>query len=264
MSSDHARRLSALRDHLAHPAPAAAGAKDVIVTFGEIMGRLAPPGFQRLRQAHELEVTYAGAEASVASSVQLFGGSARYVTALPTNVLGDSCVDSVRTLGVDCSHIVRSKEGRVGLYFLETGANQRPSTVTYDRADSTISLTPAEDYDWDAIFADAQWLHLSGITPAISERAANATRVAAQKAKVLSPSLTLSPWRSFRLCLCFSVGARLPSIHRPQLPRESVDLGAGHRRPHALPEDHGHHSPLCGLLHRQRRGLLRRARHPCW
>ncbi len=184
MSCDHLRRLSTLRDHMLHPAPsAAAGAKDVVVTFGEIMGRLAPPGFQRLRQAHEFEVTYAGAEASVASSVQLFGGNARYVTALPNNVLGDSCVDSVRTLGVDCSHIVRSDDGRVGLYFLETGANQRPSTVTYDRADSTISLTPAEAYDWDAIFADAQWLHLSGITPAISENAANATRVAAQKAK---------------------------------------------------------------------------------
>ena len=158
-------------------------AQDVVVTFGEIMGRLTPPGFLRLRQTRDFEVTYAGAEASVASSVQYFGGNARFVTALPKNVLGDATVDSVRALGVDCDYMMRTDDGRLGLYFLESGANQRGSTVTYDRADSSISMTPADAYDWDAIFADAQWLHLSGITPAISEVAANATLVAAQKAK---------------------------------------------------------------------------------
>ena len=92
--SDHVRRLSAMRDHMASaaPAPAAAGAKDVVVTFGEIMGRLTPPGFLRLRQARDFEVTYAGAEASVASSVQFFGGNTRFVSALPKNVL---CIDRV-------------------------------------------------------------------------------------------------------------------------------------------------------------------------
>jgi 2-dehydro-3-deoxygluconokinase len=156
---------------------------DFVVTFGEIMGRLAAPGNLRLRQTRELDVTYAGAEASVAASICNFGGRARYVTALPKHALAEATVDSVRAVGIDTQYILRTDEGRLGLYFLETGANQRPSNVIYDRADSAVAITPADAYDWDAIFTGAQWLHLSGITPALSENAADATLAAAQKAK---------------------------------------------------------------------------------
>lgn len=155
----------------------------IVVTFGEIMARLASPANLRLRQARELEVTYAGAEASVAASICNFGGSARYVTALPKHALAEATMDSVRAVGIDTQYILRTDVGRLGLYFLETGANQRPSNVIYDRADSAISITPADAYDWDAIFEGAGWLHLSGITPALSKNAAEATLVAAQKAK---------------------------------------------------------------------------------
>lgn len=154
-----------------------------VVTFGEIMCRLASPANLRLRQTRDLEVTYAGAEASVAASICNFGGKARYVTALPKHALAEATMDTVRAVGIDTSCILRTDTGRLGLYFLETGANQRPSNVIYDRADSAIAITSADSYDWDAIFSDAQWLHLSGITPALSKNAAEATLVAAQKAQ---------------------------------------------------------------------------------
>ncbi|VGO21726.1 sugar kinase [Pontiella sulfatireligans] len=154
-----------------------------VVTFGEIMGRMAAPENLRLRQTRAFEVTYAGAEASVAASICNFGGTARYVTALPKHALAEATMDSVRAVGIDTQFVLRTDEGRLGLYFLETGANQRPSNVIYDRADSAIAITPADQYDWDSIFDGAQWLHLSGITPALSESAAEATLVAAQKAK---------------------------------------------------------------------------------
>ncbi|GAB5561402.1 MAG: sugar kinase [Synoicihabitans sp.] len=154
-----------------------------VVCFGEIMGRMAAPDNLRLRQTRNLEVTYAGAEASVAASVCNFGGTARYVSALPRHALAEATMDSLRAVGIDTSHVLRPAKGRLGLYFLETGANQRPSNVIYDREDSAIAITPAADYDWNAIFAGAQWLHLSGITPALSATAAEATRVAAEAAK---------------------------------------------------------------------------------
>lgn len=147
------------------------------------MGRLAAPQFLRLRQTRQLDVTYAGAEASVAASICNLGGKARYVTALPRHALAEATLDSIRAVGVDTSYILRTETGRLGLYFLETGANQRPSNVIYDRADSAIAITPADAYDWESLFADAEWLHLSGITPALSVNAAEATLTAAQKAK---------------------------------------------------------------------------------
>lgn len=162
-----------------------------VVAFGEIMGRLASPANLRLRQTREFEVTYAGAEASVAASICNFGGKARYVTALPKHALAEATMDSVRAVGVDTDYILRTDEGRLGLYFLETGANQRPSIVIYDRADSAVAITPASAYDWDNIFKDAQWLHLSGITPALSKTAAEATLVAAQKAKEAGASVSI-------------------------------------------------------------------------
>ncbi|MFO7937755.1 MAG: sugar kinase [Kiritimatiellia bacterium] len=154
-----------------------------VVTFGEIMGRMAAPENLRLRQTRTMEVTYAGAEASVASSICNFGGSARYVTALPEHTIAEAVMDTLRAVGIDTQFILRTDEGRLGLYFLETGANQRPSNVVYDRTDSAVSLAAADQYDWDAIFDGAQWLHVSGITPALSQTAAEATLVAAQKAK---------------------------------------------------------------------------------
>ena len=162
-----------------------------VVTFGEIMGRFASPANLRLRQTRSLDVTYAGAEASVAASICNFGGKARYVTALPKHSLAEATMDSIRSVGIDTQYILRTDEGRLGLYFLETGANQRPSNVIYDRADSAISITKADQYDWEGIFNGAQWLHLSGITPALSKNAAEATLVAAQKAKAAGASVSI-------------------------------------------------------------------------
>ncbi len=162
-----------------------------IVTFGEIMGRIASPANLRLRQTRNFEVTYAGAEASVAASICNFGGEARYVTALPKHALAEATMDSLRAIGIDTQYILRTNEGRLGLYFLETGANQRPSNVIYDRADSAIAITPSDAYNWDAIFADAQWLHLSGITPALSKNASEASLFAAKKAKEAGISVSI-------------------------------------------------------------------------
>lgn len=165
--------------------------KSTVVTFGEIMGRLAAPEHLRLRQSRVLEVTYAGAEASVAASICNYGGSARYVTAIPKHAVAEAAMDSVRAVGIDTRYILRTDSGRLGLYFLETGANQRPSNVIYDRSDSAIAITPADAYDWNAIFADARWLHLSGITPALSRNAAQATRVAAEKAQAAGATVSI-------------------------------------------------------------------------
>lgn len=162
-----------------------------IVTFGEIMGRIAAQGNERLRQSHAFDITYAGAEASVAASICNFGGKASYVTALPKHALADATMDAVRAMGIDTQYVLRTDKGRLGLYFLETGANQRPSNVIYDREDSAIAITSADQYDWSAIFADAQWLHLSGITPALSKKAAEATLIAAQKAKAAGAKVSI-------------------------------------------------------------------------
>jgi 2-dehydro-3-deoxygluconokinase len=162
-----------------------------IVTFGEIMCRLAAPGNLRLRQTRELEVTYAGAEASVAASICNFGGTARFVTALPKHALAEATMDILRSVGIDTRYILRTETGRLGLYFLETGANQRPSHVLYDRADSAIAITPANQYDWETILDGAKWLHLSGITPALSRIAAEATLVAARKAKAAGVNVSI-------------------------------------------------------------------------
>jgi len=158
---------------------------NTIVTFGEVMGRLAPEGLLRFRQAlpGKLDLTFGGAEANVAASIAQLGGQARFVTALPQHVIADACVGVFTGLGVDTSSILRTKKGRVGLYFLESGANQRPSNVIYDREYSSISLTAGSEYDWDKAFAGAQWLHTTGITPALSKTSAEAVLTAVQEAK---------------------------------------------------------------------------------
>lgn len=168
-----------------------------IVTFGEIMGRLTPPGFVRLRQGlpGTLKVTFAGAEANVAASLSFFGANAMFVTALPDHDLSDACIATLQASGVG-AHIVRADYGRLGLYFLETGANQRPSRVIYDRDHSAISLTTAEAYDWSTIFNGAGWFHVTGITPAISRVAAESTMAAVTAAK--SAGVTVSCDLNFR------------------------------------------------------------------
>jgi 2-dehydro-3-deoxygluconokinase len=169
-----------------------------IVTFGEIMGRMAAPGFLRFWQAlpGSIDVTFAGAEANVAASLTMFGAEAAFVTALPKNVIADACVASLQTLGIDTQHILRTDEGRLGLYFLEMGANQRPSQVVYDRSWSSVSMTSPDRYNWPAIFDGATWLHVTGITPSISRAAAAATLAAAETAKAVG--LTVSCDLNFR------------------------------------------------------------------
>lgn len=170
----------------------------IIVTFGEIMGRICPPGFKRFVQSMpgSLELTFAGAEANVAASLAFFGAEARFVSALPDNVLAVACRQTLRGLGIDVNQIVTGQEGRLGLYFVEKGANQRPSNVTYDRDHSAIAQASPEVFDWEAIFREAKWLHTTGITPALSENAFRSTLVAVQNAK--SRGLTVSCDLNFR------------------------------------------------------------------
>ncbi len=138
-----------------------------VVTFGEIMMRLAPPGFQRLGQARSLDVVYGGGEANVAVSLAGFGMPVDYVTRLPANELGDACVMFLRQYGVGTSKIVRGGE-RLGIYFLEMGAMQRASKVVYDRSNSAIATIQRGMVDWQSVLVDADWFHWTGITPAIS------------------------------------------------------------------------------------------------
>ena len=137
-----------------------------IVTFGEIMMRLATPGHLRFAQTPQLDVTFGGGESNVAASLAQFGHDARFVTRLPKNEWGDRAVSTLRGLGVDTSHIARGGD-RIGVYFLESGAGPRASNVIYDRADSAISNIGQGDIDWPAVFEGAMWFHWTGITPAL-------------------------------------------------------------------------------------------------
>lgn len=163
-----------------------------IVTFGEIMARMAPSGMLRLRQVlpGSLDVTFAGAEANVAASLALLGCRADFVTALPEGPLTEGCLGSLRNAGVNVDHIRMTDQGRFGVYFVEMGANQRPSRVYYDRDYSAISQASATDFDWDEILADASWLHLTGITPALSKTAAATTIHAARAARKCGVSVS--------------------------------------------------------------------------
>lgn len=153
-----------------------------VVTFGEIMLRLAPPAGSRFRQATRFDATYGGAEANVAVSLAQWGVPSRFVTALPANDLGAAAIDRLRSLGVDTSAIIRDGD-RIGIYFLEHGASQRPSRVIYDRAASAVSGIEPGTIDWEAAFAGATWFHWTGITPALSERATQVTEEAVRVAK---------------------------------------------------------------------------------
>lgn len=162
------------------------------------MGRLAPEQFYRFSQScpGKLDFTFAGAEANVAASVCMLGGKAAFVSALPKHAIADACLRTLNGFGIDTQHILRTDRGRLGLYFVETGANQRPGNVIYDRSESSVSLTPPEAYPWEKIFADADWFHISGITPALSRNAAEAVLLAVRKAK--AAGVTVSCDLNFR------------------------------------------------------------------
>jgi len=167
-----------------------------VVSFGEIMLRLAPPGFERFLQSPQFVATFGGGEANVAVAVSNFGHPARYVTVLPpNNPISDAFIGEMRRFGVDANPIVRGK-GRFGIYFVEPGANQRPSKVVYDREGSSIALAKPGDIDWAKTFEGAGWFHVTGITPAISESSAALALEGARKARELG--LTVSCDLNFR------------------------------------------------------------------
>lgn len=153
-----------------------------VVTFGEIMLRLSPPNYQRLIQTDSFDVVYGGGEANVSVSLSNFGLDSYYVSKFPHNPIGDAALNHLRRFGVKTDYIVRGGD-RIGIYFLETGASQRPSKVIYDRAHSAIAEAKVGDFDWDEIFKDTQWFHFTGITPALSDTAAELTLEALRKAK---------------------------------------------------------------------------------
>jgi 2-dehydro-3-deoxygluconokinase len=155
--------------------------KPLVASFGEVMLRLTPSGFERFLQSPQFSATFGGGEANVAVSLAHFGVPARYLTVLPDNALADACVGELSRFGVDTSHIVRGP-GRLGIYFVEAGANQRPAKVLYDRAGSAISLAKPGAIDWKAALKDAAWFHITGITPAISAGGAELALEALQTA----------------------------------------------------------------------------------
>ncbi len=165
------------------------------VTFGELMLRLAPEGYLRFVQAEKYQATFGGAEANVAVSLANYGIDAQFVTKLPTHEIGQSAVNSLRKFGVDTSKIVRGGD-RVGIYYCEKGASQRPSKVIYDRAYSAIAMAKKEDFDWDSILDGAEWFHFTGITPALSDEMAEITLEACKAAR--AKGITVSCDLNFR------------------------------------------------------------------
>lgn len=153
-----------------------------VVTFGEIMLRLAPQGYYRFVQAETFGATYGGGEANVAVSLANYGIDAKFVTKLPKHEIGQAAVNSLRRFGVDTSSITRGGD-RVGIYFLEKGASQRPSKVVYDRAGSAIATATTADFNWDEIFEGTEWFHFTGITPALGDNAAEICLEACKAAK---------------------------------------------------------------------------------
>ena len=153
-----------------------------VLTFGEIMLRLKAPGHERFFQSPLLEATFGGGEANVAVSLANYGMDAEFLTILPQNDIADACIRELRYFGVDTKKIVRG-EGRMGIYYLEGGANQLPSKVVYDRAYSSIALAKPGDIDWDRAFEGVDWFHITGITPAIPESAMALSLESVQEAK---------------------------------------------------------------------------------
>jgi 2-dehydro-3-deoxygluconokinase len=179
-----------------------------ILTFGEIMLRLKAPGVERFFQSPWMEATFGGGEANVAVSLANYGMDAAFLTVLPDNVLGDEVVKELRCFGVDTSKIIRGN-GRLGIYFLEGGANQLPSKVVYDRDNSSIALAKPGDIDWDKAFDGVDWFHITGITPAISENAMELSLDSVKKAK--AKNITVSCDLNFRKNL-WNYGKKAPEV----------------------------------------------------
>ena len=161
------------------------------VTFGEIMLRLRSPEHERLFQSPQLEATFGGGEANVAVSLSIFGEKTEFITALPDNAVGEACKRELMKYGVGTNYINMVKDGRLGIYYLETGAVQRPSLVVYDRADSAISKATPEDFDWEKALSGATWFHTTGITPAISQNAASCALCAMKAAKKMGATVSI-------------------------------------------------------------------------
>ena len=161
-----------------------------IVTFGEMMLRLAPIGYERFVQAKEFGAVYGGGEANVAVSLANYGKDVCFVTKLPKHEIGQAAVNELRRYGVDIQYITRGGE-RVGIYFCEKGSSQRPSKVIYDRAYSSISEAKKEDFDWDEIMKDAEWFHFTGITPALGDNVADITMDAILAAKKAGATISV-------------------------------------------------------------------------
>ena len=166
-----------------------------VVTFGEIMLRLKPEGYLRFFQNDRMEATFGGGEANVAVSLANFGVDTAFVTKLPENDIGEGAVRSLRYFGVDTDMVARGGD-RVGIYYLETGASQRASKVIYDRAGSSIATASPDDFDWEEIFADAEWFHFTGITPALGGNMPKICEMACKEAK--KQGLTVSCDLNFR------------------------------------------------------------------
>ncbi|RKX83149.1 MAG: sugar kinase [Spirochaetes bacterium] len=195
--------------------------KKRFVAFGEIMLRLKAPGHERFFQSPVLEATFGGGEANVAVGLAQFGLNSSYVSVIPNNAVGDACLGELRKYGVDTSYVVRKGE-RLGIYFLEPGANQKPSRVIYDRAYSAISLATPDDMNWDEIFNGAFWFHITGITPAVSERAAQNSLYAVKRAKELG--LTVSCDLNYRKKL-WKYGRTAPEVMNELI--KYVDIAVG-------------------------------------
>jgi 2-dehydro-3-deoxygluconokinase len=179
-----------------------------VVTLGEIMLRLKSPGSERLLQSPVLEATFGGGEANVAASLANFGVDAAYVTVLPGNAVGDACIAFLKSRSIDTSLVVRGGD-RLGIYFLETGSNQRPSVVVYDRAGAAIANVEASELDWETIFRGASWFHITGITPALSQRTADLSLTAVRNAK--ERGLTVSCDYNYRKNL-WKYGKKAPEV----------------------------------------------------
>jgi 2-dehydro-3-deoxygluconokinase len=182
-----------------------------IISFGEIMLRLKSPANERWFQSPALEATFGGGEANVAVSLSILGESAAFASALPDNPVGEAAVRELRRYGVDVSALKRTK-GRLGIYFLETGANQRPSNVVYDREGSAISQVKPGDFAWKDILKGADWFHLTGITPALSRSAADAAMEAVAAAKAAGAKVSID--LNYRKKL-WNYGAKAPEVMRP-------------------------------------------------
>jgi 2-dehydro-3-deoxygluconokinase len=191
------------------------------VTFGEIMLRLSAPGVERFFQRPRLDATFGGGEANVAISLARFGLSAAFITVLPEhNPIADAALGELRRQGVDTSRVVRGK-GRVGIYFLEAGANQRPSRVVYDRDYSAIAMAAPGSIDWDVALAGGGWFHTTGITPALSASAAELTLEAAKHASAMG--LTVSCDLNYRKNL-WKWGKTPPTVMRELLKHVDVAI----------------------------------------